>query len=241
MVVAELRGAGKSYRVGRAAYGTFRDLFLRRRAGAERIEALECIDLSCEAGEVVGLVGDNGAGKSTVLKLLAGITPPDRGRVAVAGRVSALIEIGAGFHPELTGRENALFHGALLGVAHREMQARLDDIVTFADLQTRIDHPLKQWSTGMIARLGFSVAVHVDPALLLVDEVLSVGDQDFRARCEDRLAQLKTRGTAILFVSHDVPAVARVADRVLWLEGGRIRAQGAPQATLEAYTERKRE
>lgn len=239
MVVAGLERVGKSYRAGRAAYGTFRDLLLRRRVAGQRIQALAEVDLVCHAGEVVGLVGDNGAGKSTVLKLLAGITPPDDGHVHVAGRVSALIEIGAGFHPELTGRENALFHGALLGVAHREMQARMKDIVTFADLGARIDHPLKQWSTGMIARLGFSVAVHVEPALLLVDEVLAVGDRDFRARCECRLAELKAGGTGILFVSHDLDAVARVADRVLWLEAGRVMEQGSPERTLRAYTQRK--
>ena len=235
MVVARLHGVSKSYAVGRAAYGTLRDLFRRDHSKSERLLALAPVDLSVEAGEVLALVGDNGAGKRTVLKLLAGITPPDAGHVQVQGRISALIEIGAGFHPELTGRENALFHGALLGVSPAEMRRCLSDVIAFSGLDARMDHPLKQWSTGMMARLGFSVAVHVAPALLLVDEVLAVGDTEFRARCEARIRALRDRGTAICFVSHDLEAVARVADRALWLGGGRIQAAGNPQEVLEAY------
>lgn len=232
LVVQDL---AKTYRRGGAAYGTLRDLLAGSRAERRTVRALDGVDLQVDAGETLAVVGVNGAGKTTLLKVIARITPPDRGRVEVGGRLSALIEVGAGFHPELTGRENVMLHGSILGLPRRSLRQAMAAIAAFAGLEDAMDTPVKHFSTGMYARLGFAVAVHADPRVLLVDEVLSVGDEAFRARCYDRIDALMRDGTAILFVSHDLAAVERVAARALWLDAGRIRQEGPAAAVVAAY------
>ena len=234
----EVAGVAKSFARGAPAYGSLRDSlagFLRRRPAPERFAALHDVSLTASPGELVSVVGANGAGKSTLLKVVARITSPDAGRVRVRGRLSALIEVGAGFHPELTGAENALLHGAILGFPRREMRRALPAIAEFAGVTDALATPLKFFSTGMYARLGFAVAVHGDPDVLLVDEVLSVGDEEFRSRCLERIAALRARGTSILFVSHDLALVEQVSTRALWLAGGRVAADGDPRTVTAAY------
>lgn len=188
-----------------------------------------------QPGESVGLVGHNGAGKTTTLKLLAGISRPTRGRARTRGRVASLINLGAGFHRELTGRENVYLNGVILGLTRREVRARFDQIVDFADLASYIDTPVKQYSTGMYARLGFAVAVHVDPDVLLVDEVLSVGDVSFQDKSIRKMLSFRERGCSILFVSHNLSAIEMMCQRAVWLDHGQVRAQGLSSEVVKAY------
>ena len=230
----------KQFVRGQPAYGSLRDTCMRLLGRAPqrptaRIDALLDVSFEAPAGEILGIIGDNGAGKSTLLKILARITPPDRGRVEVRGRVSSLIEIGAGFHPELTGTENVLLHGSILGLSRRALRTALPEIAAFAGLENAMDTPVKFFSTGMYARLGFAVAVHADPGVLLVDEVLSVGDTTFRERCYERIGALRAAGTTILFVSHDLPAVSRLCDRALHLERGEVAALAPAAEVVSAY------
>jgi ABC-type polysaccharide/polyol phosphate transport system ATPase subunit len=232
---------GKTYRSRAAAYGSLRDALMglvRRKREASRartVRALQGVSLQVSSGETLAVVGENGAGKTTLLKIVARITAPDTGRVEVGGRLSALIEVGSGFHPELTGRENVMLHGSILGLDRGGLRASMDDIAAFAGVEDAMDAPVKHFSTGMYARLGFAVAVHADPRVLLVDEVLSVGDEAFRERCYERIRVLTDAGTAILFVSHDLAAVRRVADRAVWLHAGRVREEGEPDRVTGAY------
>jgi ABC-type polysaccharide/polyol phosphate transport system ATPase subunit len=228
----------KHYERGAPAYGSLRDSLARlfgRAEARETVPALDHVDLELARGETLGVVGDNGAGKSTLLKVVARITHPDRGRVEVRGRLSSLIELGAGFHPELTGRENVLLHGSILGLSRRRLLGAVGDIAAFAGLGGAMDTPVKFFSTGMYARLGFAVAVHAAPDVLLVDEVLSVGDRTFREACYDRIRTIRERGTAILLVSHDLPVVAALCDRALRLEAGRVVDEGPAPSVVEAY------
>src|SRR5213079_3208762 len=180
-------------------------------------------------------IGRNGSGKSTALKLVAGITKPTSGRVRVDGRVSALIELGAGFHPEISGRENVFINGIMLGLTKREIQRRFDEIVDFAELREFIDAPVKTYSSGMYMRLGFAVAIHVDPDVLLVDEVLAVGDEGFTHKCLDKFAEFKRRGKTILLVTHSLGLVERFCDEALWLDKGAVRSGGDPKRVVGAY------
>lgn len=234
-----VEGVSKTYVVGRPAYGSLRDWLgrpSRRQPMARReVHALRDVSLSIAPGETLGLIGANGAGKSTLLKVVARITPPDAGRVAVRGRASSLIELGAGFHPELTGAENVVLHGTILGHRPRDLRRDLDEIAAFAGLTDQMHVPVKHFSTGMYARLGFAVAVYADPDVLLVDEVLAVGDLAFRARCLERIARLQAGGGAVLFVSHDLDTVQAACSRVGWLDGGCLRALGAPDRVVAAY------
>ncbi len=197
--------------------------------------AVEGLDLEVEPGEAVALIGPNGSGKSTVLKLITGILKPTRGTVDVEGRVTALIELGAGFHPEITGRENVIINGMLLGLTRREVEERLGEIVAFADLGEFIDQPVKTYSSGMYVRLGFAVAVAVDPDILLVDEVLAVGDEAFTRRCLDRIARLRRRGVGLVIVSHDLDLVSTLADRAVYLREGRVVAEGSTDSVVARY------
>jgi len=227
----ELTGVSKTYTRRGVAYGTLRDaLFGSGRAGArpERVAALDDINLRVEPGEVLGIVGPNGAGKSTLLKILARVVAPDAGRVVVRGRLSALIEVGGGFHPELSASENVLLHGSMLGLRRRDLRRDLPRILAFAGVEADAATPVKFFSTGMYARLGFSVAVHADPRVLLVDEVLAVGDEAFKAQCEARIQALTRDGTAILFVTHDGATLQRMTHRAVRLTRGRIVDEGSP-------------
>ena len=201
----------------------------------ESFRALDDVSLTVAAGATCGIIGRNGSGKSTLLKLVAGITRPTGGQVRVAGRVSALIELGAGFHPEISGRENVFINGVMLGLSRREIGRRFDEIVEFAELEDFIDAPVKTYSSGMYMRLGFAVAVHVDPEVLLVDEVLAVGDAGFRKKSQAAMTQLLGQGGAVMVASHGLRGMAEMCDRVLWLERGRVRDLGPAEAVIEAY------
>lgn len=197
--------------------------------------ALKGVSLTVDRGETVGLIGENGSGKSTLLRCIAGILPPTRGEVLVGGTVSSLIELGAGFHPELTGRENAMVTAALFGMHREELETRFDEIVRFAELEKVIDHPIRSYSTGMYVRLAFSLAVHVEPDILLIDEVLAVGDESFQRRCVKRISDLAASGVTIIFVSHDLDLVRRVCTRCVLLHDGAILADGRSEIVIERY------
>ncbi|MCU0303327.1 MAG: ABC transporter ATP-binding protein [Thermoanaerobaculales bacterium] len=206
----------------------------RRKATASHV-ALDGIDLTIEPGEAVALIGPNGSGKSTLLKLAGGILRPTEGTVVVDGRVTALIELGAGFHPEITGRENVVINGMLLGLDRREVERRLPEIVDFAGIGDFIDEPVKTYSSGMYVRLGFAVAVAVNPDILLIDEVLAVGDEAFTRRCLDRLARMRRAGVTMVLVSHDLELVEAFAERAVYLRAGRIRSEGPTARVIARY------
>jgi ABC-type polysaccharide/polyol phosphate transport system ATPase subunit len=208
---------------------------LRDLQPSETFPALTDVSFTVPKGSTYGVIGRNGSGKSTALKLVAGITKPTSGTVAVNGRISALIELGAGFHPEISGRENVFINGIMLGLTKREIQARFDDIVDFAELREFIDAPVKTYSSGMYMRLGFAVAIHVDPDVLLVDEVLAVGDEAFTHKCLDKFAEFRRRGKTILLVTHSLNLVERFCDEALWLDDGRAMTHGDPKRVVGAY------
>lgn len=197
--------------------------------------ALRDISFQVSRGQTVGVVGRNGSGKSTLLSLLARIYKPTAGHIAIQGRIATLLELGAGFHPEFTGIENIFLNGVILGLPRDQIEARLPSIIEFADIEEFIDTPVKHYSSGMITRLGFSVAVHVEPDVLLVDEVLAVGDHQFQEKCYAKIEEFKARGVTIFFVSHDMDAIRRVSDRVLWIDEHVIRADGATEEVLALY------
>jgi len=201
----------------------------------ETFPALKGVSFTVPAGRTYGIIGRNGSGKSTALKLVAGITKPTTGTVKVEGRISALIELGAGFHPEISGRENVFINGIMLGLTKREVARRFDEIVEFAELQDFIDAPVKTYSSGMYMRLGFAVAIHVDPDVLLVDEVLAVGDEGFTHKCLDKFGEFKRRGKTILLVTHSLNLVERFCDEALWLDAGKVRGSGDPKRVVGAY------
>jgi len=198
-------------------------------------EALKGVSFDVARGRTFGIVGRNGSGKSTMLKLIAGIGKPTSGTVRVEGRVSALIELGAGFHPEISGRENVFINGLMLGLSRREIARRFDEIVRFAELEEFIDAPVKTYSSGMYMRLGFAVAINVDPDVLLVDEVLAVGDESFTHKCLDKFAEFRRRGRTILLVTHSLDLVTRFCDEALWLDAGVAKLQGDPKRVIDAY------
>ena len=201
----------------------------------ETFAAIQDVSFTVPSGRTLGVIGRNGSGKSTMLKLVAGITKPTTGTVRVSGRVSALIELGAGFHPEISGRENVFINGIMLGLTKREIAHRFDEIVEFAEMKEFIDAPVKTYSSGMYMRLGFAVAIHVDPDVLLVDEVLAVGDEGFTHKCLDKFAEFKRRGKTILLVTHALGLVERFCDEALWLDGGRMQGMGDPKRIIGAY------
>jgi len=201
----------------------------------ETFTALDDVSLTVPKGRTLGVIGRNGSGKSTLLKLVAGISKPSSGSVRVDGRISALIELGAGFHPEISGRENVFINGIMLGLTKREVTRRFDEIVEFAEMKEFIDAPVKTYSSGMYVRLGFAVAIHVDPDVLLVDEVLAVGDEGFTHKCLDKFAEFKRRGKTILLVTHSLGLVERFCDEALWLDRGRIKGSGDPKRIVGAY------
>jgi len=213
---------------------------LRTWRGLRRHTALDGVTLSVRRGECLSVIGRNGSGKSTLLGLVAGVLWPNGGSVHVRGRVCPLLELGAGFHPELTGIENAILNGVLLGMPRRQVVERLDRILEFAEIGDFVDRPLRMYSSGMVARLGFAVAVHMEPDVLLMDEVLSVGDERFRKKCTDKLQEFRDRGVTLLFVSHAMESVLEVSNQVAWLRAGKIEALGNPAEVVERYREASR-
>ena len=201
----------------------------------EYVEALRDVSLSVPQGTTLGIIGRNGSGKSTLVRIIAGIYTPNAGRVATTGRVSALIELGAGFHPEFSGRENIYINGIILGLSKKEIRRRFDEIVEFAGLQEFIDSPVRTYSSGMYMRLGFSVAVHVDPDVLLVDEVLAVGDEAFVSKCLEKMDDFRRQGKTLVLAGHDLLLVERWCDGALLLEAGRVTAYGSPPDVVAAY------
>jgi ABC-type polysaccharide/polyol phosphate transport system ATPase subunit len=197
--------------------------------------ALDGVTFDVPRGSTFGVIGENGSGKSTLLKLLAGITKPTTGRLTVNGRISALIELGAGFHPEISGRENVAINGIMLGLSRREIEERFDEIVEFAELRQFIDAPVKTYSSGMYMRLGFAVAIHVNPDVLLIDEVLAVGDEGFTRKCLDKIGELRRHGRTIVIVSHSLHLVEKMCDDVVWLRHGKSVEQGDPKRVVDAY------
>jgi ABC-type polysaccharide/polyol phosphate transport system ATPase subunit len=241
MTAIELSHVSKIYRrYGGRHFATLKSALLQRSIlrdlqPSETFPALSDVSFTVPRGSTYGVIGANGSGKSTALKLVAGITKPTSGTVRVTGRISALIELGAGFHPEISGRENVFINGIMLGLTKREIQQRFDQIVDFAELTEFIDAPVKTYSSGMYMRLGFAVAIHVDPDVLLVDEVLAVGDEGFTHKCLDKFAEFRRRGKTILLVTHSLNLVERFCDEALWLDGGCARTHGDPKRVVGAY------
>jgi lipopolysaccharide transport system ATP-binding protein len=242
----EVAGVSKKFRKGFRYRSLREDLALLGRRlfgrngqaiGGDEFWALRDVSFAVERGEALGIIGSNGAGKSTLLRLISRISYPTEGQIRVRGRVASLIEVGAGLHPELTGRDNVFINGAILGMRREELEERYAAIVAFSELGEFMSMPVKRYSSGMYVRLGFSVAVHTNPDLLLVDEVLSVGDVGFQAKSLDRMLSFRDRGVTILFVSHNLPAVSQMCSRVLWIENGKLERLGEVDQVLEAYLE----
>jgi lipopolysaccharide transport system ATP-binding protein len=238
---------GKRYETGglHPGYITFREVLFslmtapfRKRvpaSGTQTIWALRDINLNVNHGELVGIIGHNGAGKSTLLKVLSRVTKPTTGQVKLFGRVGSLLEVGTGFHPDLSGRENIFLSGAILGMRRAEIERKFDEILAFSELEQFAETPVKWYSTGMYVRLAFSVAAHLEPEILMMDEVLAVGDAAFQQKCLDKMHQIRQQGRTILFVSHDMAAVTRLCQRAVILDHGRIVADGLPQAVVNQY------
>jgi homopolymeric O-antigen transport system ATP-binding protein len=241
-----VRGLSKRYRIGQyqTAYGTLRDALaggVRRVVAREHHDeerdmwALRDVSFDVPDGEVLGIVGRNGAGKSTLLKVLTRIVSPTEGRAEIRGRVGSLLEVGTGFHPELTGRENVFLNGSILGMRQREIVSKFDEIVEFAGVGQFLDTPVKRYSSGMSVRLAFAVAAHLEPEILLVDEVLAVGDAEFQRRCLGRMEDLSESGRTVVFVSHQMQAVAQLCDRAIWLDHGRVEREGPASDVVAEY------
>lgn len=234
----EFRAVSKRFQLREGA--TLREFLpaaLKGQGWSEPFYALRDVSFSIAHGETVGMIGQNGSGKSTLLKLIAGVMAPTVGDVWVSGRVSPLIELGAGFHPDLTGRENIILNGCILGMAGSEVRERFGEIVSFAELWDFIDTPVKRYSSGMYMRLGFSVAVHSEPGVLLVDEVLSVGDAHFQDKCLAKMHEFQARGVTIVLVSHAMDLVERFCQRAMLIDGGRLLEDGEPRAVVPHYLE----
>ncbi len=232
----EVRDLSKRFRLYHERNQSVKAAILRGgRARYEEFWALDDVSFDVKEGTTFALVGENGSGKSTMLKCLAKILRPDKGTISVDGKLSALLELGAGFHPELSGRENVFLNGSILGLSKRELERRFDDIVAFAGLDRFIDMPVKNYSSGMYVRLGFSVAINVDPDVLLIDEVLAVGDEEFQRKCLERVAELRAAGKTIVVVTHSLMTVRSMCDEGIWLEHGRMRDWGKADQIADAY------
>ena len=232
-----VRGVSRSFVLLADRNMTLKETLLRRgrTAGRRELVALRDINLEVEPGEAVGLIGQNGSGKSTLLKVIARIIPPDAGTVAVGGQVASMLELGAGFHPDFTGRENVYMNGAIHGLSEREVDRRMDDIVSFAEIARFIDQPVRTYSSGMQMRLAFSIASHVEPDVMLLDEVLAVGDEAFQRKCFGRVFDYKRRGGTIIFVSHDAAAVERICDRAVLISDGEIVVDAEAHEAVARY------
>ena len=247
-IAVQVTGLGKSYVLGETHEGSLsghlgRGLrrMLRQEVSSlstgEIFWALRDVGFALAQGEALGIVGSNGAGKSTLLKILSRITPPTTGKAIVRGRLASLLEVGTGFHPELTGRENVFLNGTILGMRHAEVARKFDEIVAFSGVEKFIDTPVKRYSSGMHVRLAFAVAAHLEPDVLIVDEVLAVGDAEFQKRCLGKMSEVAGQGRTVLFVSHNMAAVQKLCSRAIWLRGGSIAATGEPDVVIAAYLE----
>src|SRR5579863_871273 len=239
MHLIECQGVWKTFRRTHGGWKRLlrdRILHMMRKSEREDFHALRDVSFTVEEGESVAVVGRNGAGKSTLLSLISGLALPDRGKIKVRGRIAPLLELGAGFHPDLTGRENLLLNAALMGFHEREIYEAFEEIVEFAGLEEVIDEPIRTYSTGMAMRLAFSIAVNVQPELLIVDEVLAVGDQAFTAKCLDRIHELKRSGKTFVCVSHSAGILQTLCTRAIWLDAGEMVMQGSIGEVLEAYS-----
>ena len=238
MTVIDFQDVTKTYKITKGKYSLLTDAigeFFKRKADSDNtIDALRDVSFEIKQGETVGIIGRNGAGKTTILKLISKITYPDSGRVNVLGRIGAFIELGAGLHPELTGRENIFLYGAILGMKKKEIENKFADIVNFAEISKYLDLPIKKFSSGMYSRLGFSVCAFCNPDILLVDEVLAVGDVNFQKKCLDKMHSM-TREKTVVFVSHNMEAIKSICDRVIYLENGRIKKSGIAQSVVNYY------
>ncbi len=236
MHAIEIQNLTKKFRIYADQGQSLKEKLLsKKRRKYEERTVLDGISLTVEPGEAIGLVGKNGSGKSTLLKLMSRILYPDGGSVKLNGRVSSLIELGAGFHPDMTGRENIFTNASIFGLTHKEIEARLDEIIEFSEMQEFIDNPVRTYSSGMYMRLAFSVAIHVGADILLIDEILAVGDAAFQAKCFERLMEIKAAGTTIVIVSHSMAQLERICDRTVWIDGGKLRMEGAPNEVHPAY------
>ena len=244
--IIKVQNLGKQYRIGSdgSAYSTLREALVskfrsplngRSRSADKKFWALRDVGFEIGPGEIVGIIGRNGAGKSTLLKILSRVTEPTTGRVELHGRVGSLLEVGTGFHPELSGRENIFLNGAILGMRRAEISQKFDDIVAFAEVEKFIDTPVKRYSSGMYVRLAFAVAAYLEPEILLVDEVLAVGDASFQRKCLDRMKDVGRHGRTVLFVSHNMPAVTRLCERTILLDGGTVLEDGPSHKVVGSY------
>ena len=236
-IVINVKNVEKSFKIYSDKGYTLKErlLFFKQRNSYTRHEVLKGVTLEIEKGEVVGLVGHNGCGKSTLLKLMTKIIYPDKGKIEINGKISSLLELGAGFHPDMTGRENIYTNASIFGLTKKEIDARLDDIIEFSELEEFIDSPVRTYSSGMYMRLAFSVAINVDADILLIDEILAVGDARFQAKCFGKMQELKTSGTTIVIVSHDLNSIEKLCNRAIWIENGLIKDEGDPHIITTKY------
>lgn len=234
-IAIEFKQVSKKFKKGRKLLLKEALLDMFRPGKTEDFWALKDISFSVTKGETLGIIGLNGSGKSTILKLIAGVMSPNTGTVTVYGRIAPLIELGAGFHPELSGRENIYLNGTILGLKRKEIDAKFDEIVNFADLGEFIDTPIKHYSSGMYMRLAFAVAVHTNPDVLLVDEILAVGDEGFQKKCMNIMKRFKSRNATIIFVSHNLDLIANFCDKVFWLSSEKIVSSGAPEKITQDF------
>lgn len=239
-MIGEIKTTSLGKRYYKQEQRTFKELIPALLGGGkagEFVWAIKNLDLNIKPGETVGIVGANGAGKSTLLKLIAGVTQPTQGNLQVEGKISPLIELGAGFHPELTGRENIYLNASILGISKKQVEQKFDQIVRFAEIKRFIDTPVKHYSSGMYMRLGFSIAVNVDPDILLVDEVLAVGDVAFQQKCLKKMAEFKKSGVTIIFVSHNLESIKNFCSRTIFLRKGQLIADGQPEEVIPKFVQ----
>ena len=238
-IAIDIQNIGKTFIIGQKTNNTLREslvsLFKSSESKVENFRALNNVSLSVKKGEAIGIIGRNGAGKSTLLKILSQITSPTEGRVEINGRVSSLLEVGTGFHPELTGRENIYLNGTILGMSRKEVQSKFDDIVKFSGIEKFLDTPVKRYSSGMHVRLAFAVAAHLDPEILIIDEVLAVGDHEFQQKCLGKMKDVTSEGRTVLFVSHNMGVIQSLCDRAVYLKNGEVQYIGKTDETISKY------
>lgn len=236
--VIEFKSVSKKFKRGQKGYLKQAILDIFRQEKQEDFWALDTVSFEIKKGEAVGIIGTNGSGKSTILKLIAGVLQPTKGTVSIQGKISPLIELGAGFHPDLTGRENIYLNGTILGLTKRQIDEKFESIVAFAELEDFINTPVKHYSSGMYMRLGFAISVHVDPDILLVDEILAIGDHAFQKKCFDKMREFRKKGVTIVFISHALETVKDFCDRVIWLNNGKVESSGEPDKMVKKYLEK---